>query len=219
MKLKHALFLLLAAALAFSMRHLDARAMLLSALSQVRSMGFWAPAAFVTAYILASLLFMPGAVLTLGAGALFGLLRGTVYVSIGSTAGAAASFLVGRHLAREWVAKKISGNPKFEAVSAAVSKEGWKIVALTRLSPVFPFNLLNYAFGVTPVSFKDYFLASWIGMLPGTVMYVYIGSLAGTAAEGAGAAQWTLRIIGLLATIFVTLYVTRIASKALQEKI
>ncbi|MEL6502347.1 MAG: VTT domain-containing protein, partial [Cyanobacteria bacterium J06623_1] len=120
--------------------------------------------------------------------------------------------------------QKIAGNQKFSAIDRAVGQEGFKIVALTRLSPVFPFNLLNYGLGVTGVSLKDYVLAS-IGMIPGTIMYVYIGSLAGSIATIGGetnanpVAQWAIRIIGFVATVAVTLYVTKIARKALDESI
>ena len=143
----------------------------------------------------------------------------------GATIGATFAFLVGRYLARGWISKKIAGNQKFAAVDNAVGKEGFKIVFLTRLSPVFPFNLLNYSLGVTGVSLKDYVLAS-VGMIPGTIMYVYFGSLGNinTICNGGGAnanpvAQWTIRIIGLIATVAVTLYVTKIARKALDESI
>jgi SNARE associated Golgi protein len=122
-------------------------------------------------------------------------------------------------------AKKIAGNPKFRAIDEAVGREGFKIVLLTRLSPVFPFNLLNYAYGVTGVSLKDYVLAS-VGMIPGTMMYVYIGSLAGSLATlGTGpqptnpGVQWAIRIIGFIATVAVTVYVTRVARKALAEAV
>jgi uncharacterized membrane protein YdjX (TVP38/TMEM64 family) len=121
--------------------------------------------------------------------------------------------------------RRIESNPRFKAIDEAVAREGWKIVGLTRLSPAFPFNLLNYAFGVTRVSPRDYILASWIGMMPGTVMYVYIGSLAGDLATlGAGQqarspAEWTLSAVGLLATVAVTVYVTRLARTALKQRI
>jgi uncharacterized membrane protein YdjX (TVP38/TMEM64 family) len=120
---------------------------------------------------------------------------------------------------------RIRGNPRFKAIDEAVGREGWKIVGLTRLSPIFPFNLLNYAYGITKVSLRDYFFASWIGMIPGTVMYVYIGSVAGNLAtleSGQGSTssvEWILRIVGLLATVAVTLYVTRVAKKALAERV
>ena len=157
---------------------LDVQELFQVALAWISDLGPWGPVFFIVFYILATVLFLPGLIPTMAAGVLFGVIRGTLLVSISSISGATLAFLIGRYLAREWVAAMIRGNQKFEAIDAAVAEEGWKIVGLTRLSPVFPFNLLNYAFGLTQVSLKDYFLASWIGMLPGTVMYVYIGSLA-----------------------------------------
>ncbi len=176
---------------------------------------------FIAIYILACVLFMPGAILTLGAGVVFGIIKGSIVVSIGSTLGAGCTFLVGRYMARDWVSSKISGNEKFKAIDEAVAQQGWKIVLLTRLSPVFPFNLLNYAFGLTKVSLRQYLLASWIGMIPGTIMYVYIGSLAGdlasigTDGRTRSTGEWILYGIGLLATVAVTIFVTRMAKKAL----
>jgi len=205
-------------------RYLDAPALLRQALDGIAGLGAWGVVLFVLLYVAATVLFLPGWILTLGAGAVFGLGRGIVIVSLSATLGATAAFLVGRYLAREWVARKIEGNPRFRAIDQAVAREGWKIVGLTRLSPVFPFNLLNYAFGLTRVSIRDYVLASWIGMLPGTAMYVYLGSLAGTlAAASAGRgerapAEWALYAVGLLATVAVTVYVTRVARRALQER-
>jgi uncharacterized membrane protein YdjX (TVP38/TMEM64 family) len=215
----------LAVALIVAAKFFNFQVILKNALESIANLGPWGPAAFILIYIVATVLFVPGSLLTLGSGVLFGVVGGSICVSIGSILGASCAFLIGRYLTRDWVSKQIEGNQKFKAIDLAVAKEGWKIVLLTRLSPVFPFNLLNYAFGVTQVSFKDYFFASWIGMLPGTVMYVYIGSLAGSlAAIGAqgrsrSAAEWTLYGIGLLATIALTVYVTRIAKKALDEKI
>ena len=177
--------------------------------------------AFGGLYIVACVFMLPGAILTLGAGALFGLVKGTLLVSLSSTAGATAAFLVGRYLARAMVARRVAGRAGFQAIDEAVAAEGWKIVGLTRLSPVFPFNVLNYAFGLTRVSLREYVLASWIGMMPGTVMYVYIGSLArlGVDAAEASTAQTALRIVGLIATIVVTVFITRIAKKALAQKV
>lgn len=181
--------------------------------------------AFIFIYIIAAVAFLPGSVLTLGAGVVFGVVLGSLYVFIGATLGATATFLVGRYLARGWVAKKIEGNSKFQAIDKAVGKEGLKIVLLTRLSPIFPFNLLNYAFGITGVSLKDYFIGS-IGMVPGTIMYVYIGSLAGNLAligresqPTNPTVQWAIRIVGFIATVAVTIYVTRVARKALEEEV
>jgi pyruvate/2-oxoglutarate dehydrogenase complex dihydrolipoamide dehydrogenase (E3) component/uncharacterized membrane protein YdjX (TVP38/TMEM64 family) len=212
--------LLVAAAQFFHVQDL-----LSAALDWIRGLGALGPVIFVATYILASVFFLPGSVLTLGAGALFGVVRGSIVVSIAATLGAACAFLAGRYLARGWVERKIEGNEKFKAMDETVAREGWKIVGLTRLSPIFPFNLLNYAYGITNVSLRDYFFASWIGMLPGTIMYVYIGSLAGdlatlgTAGGSATTAQWALRVVGLLATVAVTVYITRIARGALQEKV
>jgi len=155
--------------------------LLRSALKWVASLGYIGGLVFIFIYIVSTVAFIPGSILTLGAGVLFGVVLGSLYVFVGATLGAIAAFLVGRYLARDWIGKKIEGNQKFAAIDRSVAHEGFKIVLLTRLSPVFPFNLLNYAFGVTGVTLKDYALAS-VGMFPGTVMYVYIGSLAGDIA-------------------------------------
>ena len=215
----------LAAALIVAAKFFNFQGILKNALESIANLGPWGPAAFILIYIIATVLFIPGSLLTLGSGVLFGILGGTVCVSIGSVLGATCAFLTGRYLTRDWVSKQIEGNQKFKAIDAAVASEGWKIVLLTRLSPIFPFNLLNYAFGVTQVSLRDYFFASWIGMIPGTVMYVYIGSLAGSLAaigvQGRSRtnAEWALYGIGLVATIALTVYATRLAKKALDEKI
>jgi uncharacterized membrane protein YdjX (TVP38/TMEM64 family) len=202
------------------------QSLLKDTLMWIESLGSIGAIAFIGIYIAATVAFLPAFVLTLGAGVLFGLWLGSVYVFIGATLGSIAAFLVGRYLARDWVANKIADNDKFKAIDRAVGKEGLKIVLLTRLSPAFPFNLLNYAFGVTGVSAKDYIIGS-IGMIPGTIMFVYIGSLAGNLALiGTDAQppvnptlQWTIRIVGLIATIAVTVYVTRLAKQALAESV
>ena len=196
-----------------------------NALPWIENLGLVGAIAFIGIYIIATVAFLPGSVLTLGGGAIFGLFLGSIYVFIGATIGATFAFLIGRYFARGWISQKIAGNEKFAAIDSAVGKEGLKIVFLTRLSPVFPFNLLNYGLGVTGVSLKDYVLAS-VGMIPGTIMYVYFGSLGNinTICNGGGAggnpvAQWAIRIVGLIATVAVTLYVTKIARKALDESI
>lgn len=198
---------------------------LLNALQWIDSLGAMGAIAFILIYVIATVAFLPGSILTLGAGVVFGIFWGSIYVFIGATIGATLAFLVGRYIARGWVASKIEGNKKFQAIDEAVGREGLKIVLLTRLSPVFPFNLLNYAYGVTRVTLKDYVIAS-VGMFPGTIMYVYIGSLAGNLATiGTQStsvnpvAQWSIRIIGFLATVAVTVYITKIAKKALDKSI
>lgn len=198
----------------------DVRALLGEGLALIERLGPWGPILFIVAYVVATVLFLPGSVLTLGAGAVFGVVWGSVYVSIGSTLGATCAFLVGRYLARDWVASRIQGNERFRTIDRAVAEEGWRIVGLTRLSPVFPFSLLNYAFGLTRVSLKGYVLASWIGMMPGTVMYVYLGSLAraGAAGQQRTPAEWALYGVGLVATLAVTVVITRIARRALAQR-
>jgi uncharacterized membrane protein YdjX (TVP38/TMEM64 family) len=213
------------AALLAAFRFFQVQDLLRRSLDWIAGLGPVGVVAFIAIYILSCVFMLPGSVLTLGAGAVFGVVKGSVIVSVASTLGATAAFLVGRYLARDRVARMIEGNGRFRAIDEAVGREGWKIVGLTRLSPAFPFNLLNYAYGITTVSLRDYFFASWIGMLPGTVMYVYLGSLAGSLAtlggQGGGRtpAQWALYVVGLLATVAGTGSVTRIARAALAAKV
>jgi len=178
---------------------------------------------YALAYALATVFLLPGSLLTLAAGAAFGLLPGFASALMGATLGLALAFLVSRHLARRRVEDWIQAKPRFAAVDRAVAKEGWKIVFLTRLSPIFPFNFQNYAYGLTRISFWHYALASMVGILPGTFLYVYLGSVgrsgleAAAGAEGVETLRLVLQIVGLLATALVTFYITRIATKALKE--
>jgi len=219
-----ALWAVLVVALVLVAHYFEAPARLRSALDAIARLGPWGPALFALLYVTATVFFLPGSILTVGAGVVFGLVRGFVIVSISATLGATTAFLVGRYLARAWIAGKIESHPKFDAIEEAVAGDGWKIVALLRLSPVVPFNVLNYAFGVTRVSLRDYALASWIGMMPGTLVYVYLGSIAGDLA-GAGARtgrtpiEWAFYGVGLVATIAVTILVTRRARRALAERV
>ncbi len=225
-KLKWVVLAVGVAALIVLSRLLNLQVLLQNALDWIDGLGTWGAIAFILIYIAATVLFIPGSLLTLGGGAIFGVLWGSVYVFVGAAVGATLAFLVGRYLARDWVARQIEGNAKFQAVDRAIAQEGFKIVLLTRLSPVFPFNLLNYGLGITQVSFKDYVMG-FLGMVPGTVMYVYIGSLAGNLAMiGSESAnpeaeriQWIIRIVGFIATAAVTVYVTRIAKKALDQSV
>ena len=200
-------------------------AFLQNTLQWINSLGSLGGIVFIGIYIIATLAFLPAAILTLGAWVIFGVIWGSLYVFVGATLGAIAAFLVGRYLARGWVKEKISSYKKFTNIDQAVSKEGLKIVFLIRLSPLFHFNLLNYALGLTNVSLKDYSLASF-GMIPGTIMYVYLGYLAGDLALIGNKNQpdnmifhWLIQIIGLISTIAVTVYVTKIAKKSLEEEI
>jgi uncharacterized membrane protein YdjX (TVP38/TMEM64 family) len=203
-----------------AVRYLPVQDSLRHMLDTLAGWGPWGVVMFILLYIVATVLLVPGTVLTLGAGAVFGVGWGSLYVSIASTLGATAAFLVGRYLAREAIGRRIDQNPRFASIDRAVAKEGWKIVGLTRLSPVFPFTLLNYAFGLTQVKLGHYIIASWIGMMPGTLLYVYLGSLARIASgdRPRSAGEWTLYGIGLLATLLVAILATRIAKKTLDKK-
>ncbi len=189
----------------------------------VDGLGVWGPAVFIAGYAGATVAFVPGSVLTLAAGAIFGLVRGVAYVMVGATLGASLAFLVARYIARGAIEQRLEGNRRFAAIDRAVGREGRKIVFLLRLSPVFPFNLLNYALGLTNVRFTDYFVAC-LGMIPGTLLYIYYGKLAGDVAQlaggtavGRGAEYYAVLMLGLAATVVVTTIVTRTARRALQE--
>jgi uncharacterized membrane protein YdjX (TVP38/TMEM64 family) len=194
---------------------------LINTLDGLQAHGWATGIIFIVLYILCTLAGLPGSVLTLGAGAIFGLLWGTIYVFIGATLGAIAALLLSRYLLRSWIRKRIAQHPSFIAFDQTLATAGLKLVILTRLSPLFPFNLLNYAFGLTGVSLRDYTLGS-IGMLPGTLLYVYLGSLTSDLArlgtvQQPPALQWGFRLIGLAATVIVTVYITKLARQALDE--
>jgi uncharacterized membrane protein YdjX (TVP38/TMEM64 family) len=180
---------------------------------------------FIIVYAVATVLLAPGAILTIGAGFAFGLWKGFLAVSGGATLGASLAFLVARFIARDKIEAIAKGNEKFRNIDSAIGKQGAKLIFLLRLSPVIPFNLSNYFYGLTGVKFWPYVLASWIGMMPGTLLYVYIG-VAGKAAVSAAAGgeamkhgwqYWTFLGIGLLATMIVTIWVTKIARDALKK--
>ena len=180
---------------------------------------------YIGFYVLATVLLLPGSLLTLAAGFLFGLGYGFAIVSFASTTGATCAFLVGRFLARDWVAAKLQGLPRFSALDKAVGEQGAVVVLLTRLSPLFPFSLSNYGFGLTRVKLGHYVLASWLGMIPGTVLYVYLGSIASNLTSiftgdlaDLPASNW-LFYLGLVATVVLTIAITRIATRALNSKL
>jgi uncharacterized membrane protein YdjX (TVP38/TMEM64 family) len=201
---------------------MDAGPLVTRLLEWVQDLGLWGPVVFMLAYIIATVLMFPGAILTLAAGFIFGVVQGAIMISIASTLGATLAFLISRYFARDWVAKKIEGNPKFHALDHAVGKEGWKIVLLIRLSPVIPFNVLNYAFGLTRVSLSHYFFPTWLGMFPATLFYVYIGSLAGSLAtlgeQGRTPLEWAYYAAGFIVALVAVIYLTRLARKVLNQK-
>ncbi len=211
------------ATLAVAARSVDLPGRITGAMDWIEARGAMGAAAFVVLYIVATVCAFPASLLTLGAGAVYGLGLGFALVSIGSTLGATAAFVIARYAAQGWVAARISSNPKFRALDDGVAEEGWKIVLLTRLSPVFPFNLQNYGYGLTRIPLAHYVAASWLGMIPGTLMYAYLGHAAGSiagasaASESRSPAQWTLLVLGLLATVAVTFVITRVARRKLAE--
>ncbi len=182
--------------------------------------------AFAAAYAAATVLAIPGSALTLLAGAVYGLGGGLLVVVPGSVIGATCAAWLGRSLLRAAVLRRLDDRPRWAAVDRAVGRDGFRIVLLTRLSPVLPFTLLNYALGVTGVPLKTYVLASLIGMFPGTVAYVYLGTLvpdvaglaSGGAPEGGEALRTGLLVLGAVATLALAIWLGRIAKRALEEE-
>lgn len=192
----------------------------------VDSLGLWGPLVFVAGYAIAVVAFIPGSILSLAAGAVFGLAEGTLYVITGATLGCTLAFWVARYGARDTVQRWVSKNPRVARIDRAVESQGLKIVLLLRLSPVVPFNLLNYALGLTRVRTLHYVVAC-AAMLPGTLLYVYLGFLAGDVAaaaaaggnaERAGWGYYAFLVLGFAATVAATVVVTRIARRALREE-
>jgi uncharacterized membrane protein YdjX (TVP38/TMEM64 family) len=190
----------------------------------VQARGWSGALVFGLAYVLATVLMLPGALITLLAGYIYGPWLGTAIVSPASVAGATGAFLLGRTLFRARFERRIAGSPRFQALQTAIARQGLRILVLVRLSPVFPFSLVNYLFGLTRLRASAYAFGSWIGMLPGTFLYVYLGStaedltnLAAGGAPDAGRFGLALKIGGLAATILVTVLVTRAARRALAE--
>jgi uncharacterized membrane protein YdjX (TVP38/TMEM64 family) len=193
----------------------------------IRELGPWGLVLLAVAYTPVCLLLLPGSLVTLGAGVLFPPLLAIIAVSLGSTVGAAIAFLLSRTVGRRRLEAWLQRRPWFGPLDRAVAEQGFRIVFLTRLTPVLPYSLLSYAFGLTRVGFGWYLLATWIGMLPGTAVYVYLGSaakgvsallsdlLAGRAAENLP--QTIILIVGLTAAITVTTLLVRIARRALAE--
>jgi uncharacterized membrane protein YdjX (TVP38/TMEM64 family) len=221
--LRYALFASAIAAFVLAVRFLPFPRWLASFSGWVNGLGILGLVVYGLVYAGAAVLLLPGSVFTLAGGAAFGLLRGFFTVWLGATLGAALAFLAARHLARKRVQDFVERKPSFSAIDRAVAREGWKIVLLTRLSPVFPFNFQNYAYGLTSVGFWPYLAASWVGMIPGTFLYVYLGTIgrsgleAASGAESAESLKLLLQGVGLLATLAVTVLVTRIARRALAQ--
>eukprot|EP00890_Picochlorum_soloecismus_P002495 jgi/Picsp_1/3246/NSC_06086-R1_snare associated golgi protein len=185
----------------------------------IENAGPFGPIIFVSLYALSAVFLVPASFLTIAAGFLFGPITGSVLVSVAATGGAALAFITGRYIARPLVEGKIQGDERFSAIDRAIAKEGSAVVFLLRLSPVFPYGLLNYALSLTSIRFFDYLIASWVGMLPGTIAYVALGSAGKAAADGSSTSFWQilLYIVGALSTLGVTILISRVASKALRD--
>lgn len=179
----------------------------------IEDLGPWGPVAFIALYVGAAIAAIPGSALTLAAGALFGSVWGVVWTSIASTLAAAVCFLIARYLARQSIEKALKNNPKFQKLDAMTAKQGALIVAITRLVPLFPFNLLNYGFGLTQVRFVTYVFWSWLCMLPGTILYV-VGADAVKEALVSGQIPWTL-----VAVIIVVIIALALIGKAARARL
>jgi uncharacterized membrane protein YdjX (TVP38/TMEM64 family) len=195
------------------------QALLQAALRQIQELGSWGPAVFILLYVIACMAVIPASLLTIGGGTIFGVVKGSIYVSIAATLGATAAFLIGRYFARDWIHRKIGRHPAFVAIDKAVAEEGWKIVFLTRLCPIFPFFLMNYAYGLTRVSLRHYVLATWIGIMPGSTLFVYIGSLANVADAQTTTAGWILKAFILVTAVWAIVYISKVARRALSKRI
>jgi uncharacterized membrane protein YdjX (TVP38/TMEM64 family) len=196
---------------------------LLDIVAHIQSLGPAAPAAFIVIYTLAVVALIPGSILTVAGGAVFGLVRGVIFGLVGATLGSTAAFLIGRYAARRLVARRLAAMPRFQAIEKAVSARGRRIVFLLRLSPVVPFNFLNYVLGLTTISVWD-FVAASLGSVPGTLVYAYTGKVTGEALALAGQAEvprnasyYAVLLAGLVATVAATTVVTRTARRALQD--
>jgi uncharacterized membrane protein YdjX (TVP38/TMEM64 family) len=193
---------------------------------EVRALGGIGVLVYGAIYVVATVALIPGSLLTIGAGFLYGIWGGTALVLPASVLGATLAFALGRTLARGWVSERVSTSPRLSAVDAAIGESSFTVVFLLRLSPAVPFTLLNYFLGVTRARLRDYVLASATGMIPGIFLYVYIGSLVTDAAQLAGGdrpdtgtAGTALLVVGLLATVAVTIYISRVARRKLRAAV
>lgn len=218
-----ALAVLLAALAVAGITFLDAETEVLALIEWCREQTFWAPVLFIAIYALAVVLVLPGFVLTLGSGFLFGVLEGSVIVVIGETLGATIAFLVGRALFGTRLAAALANHPRFSFVNQRMRQNGWKVVLFTRMIPLFPFKLSNYFFGVVRYPFPGFVLGTLIGVIPLTVTTVYLGSIAadiatlGVRPEKRALWEWFVYAGGLLATMAAAVYVVRLGRQALKD--
>lgn len=213
----------LALGLVIASRFLNLTGLLRDSLAWIRGLGVWAPIAFIVLYALACVLAIPASLFTLGGGFLFGFVWGSVYVVVGAMFGAVAAFLVGRYLARDWVAKRIEGHGKFKVIDEAIGREGWKIVLLLRLAPVFPYAVLNYGFALTRVSLRHYTFATAIGIIPAMLAFVYFGTLAtdltklGHGVKMPPAMKWAIAAVAVIVAVLLARFARRALNRALSN--
>lgn len=192
-------------------------------LDWIQTLGVWAAPVFVFLYALSCVCFVPGFIFAVAAGILFGVVKGALLSLAGGGLGAASAFLIGRHLARAPVQRFLEKNREFNAIESAVCVRGWKIIVLARLSPIFPFLIGNYAFGLTRLSVWEYFFASVAGSIPSAFVAAYAGTLLGNLSflespgRGRSPADWALLAGGLAATVILSLYLRRVAETALRD--
>ena len=187
----------------------------------VQQLGPAGVALFIIAYALATVLFLPGWIFTVSAGLIYGIVGGTLIALTGAVIGASLAFLLARYLLRQYIEQLTKKNPRLRAIDEAIGKNGWKIVGLLRLNPLIPFNLSNYFYGITSISFWAYFVVSAIGMIPGALLYAYLGAIGQVSVSGGASLhskwQYALLAVGLITTIAVTIFVSRIAKNALKK--
>tara|TARA_R110000850_G_scaffold49672_16_gene122320 strand:+ start:140 stop:925 length:786 start_codon:yes stop_codon:yes gene_type:complete len=225
---KYTLVLLAVAALGFAIHEWPIAREVLVFKEWLVGLGGWGPVIFILVYAAGTVLLVPGSALALLAGPIFGLVLGTVVIEVGSTLGAALPFLIARYAARERVAAYLARYPKLGAIDHQVAIGGWKIVGLLRMTPLVPYSISNYLYGLTSIRFWPYVIVSAVAMLPGNLAFVYFGSVAaeglssasGASAQEAGAHEalvWALRIIGVVATLLALRLITRLARQALDQ--
>jgi uncharacterized membrane protein YdjX (TVP38/TMEM64 family) len=191
----------------------------------VESLGAWGPAAFIAGYSIASVVLAPAFLLTIAAGAIFGVVKGIALVMVGATIGSTLAFLTGRYLARHFVEGLLDRDPRLAAVDRAVERQGLRLVLMLRMSPAVPYTLLNYALGLSRIRLLDFVVGS-IGMLPVVAAYVYSGKLAGdlaSLASGAppprGPLYYSVLALGIVSTVAVSVFATRMVRQAIAEEL
>jgi uncharacterized membrane protein YdjX (TVP38/TMEM64 family) len=222
---KFILWILLIAVIIIAIILLPIKQWLIAILEWTKGMGIWGPVIIACFYAIGAVLFLPGSFLTMSTGFLFKVVLGTITVSVGSTIGACAAFMIARTFGRKWIVARFAKSKRFTAIDHAVEKHAFKIILLTRLSPACPFNMLNYSFGLTKIPFWKYVFGSWIGMIPSTIMYTYFGSGLRSLTEVAagrmekGTTERIFFWFGLVVTVIATVFITNLAHKALKQEI